>query len=79
MFFYTYVLQSKKDGYLYIGWTNNLRKRFDDHNLGNVEATKSRVPFEIIYYEACKSKQNAIAREKQLKSGYGRRYLKTRM
>ena len=79
MFYYTYVLKSIFDGKLYIGWTDNLEKRISQHNRGLVLATKFRTPFDIIYYEACISKNKAIQREKQLKSGYGRAYLKRRL
>lgn len=78
-YYYTYVLKSLLDGELYIGWTISLRKRFSEHNSGQVTATKSRIPLDLIYYEACLSKEKAVAREKQLKSGFGRAYLKRRM
>lgn len=65
--FYTYVLRSKKDGNLYIGWTNDLDNRIKMHNRGLVEATKYRTP------------KGAVAREKQLKTGFGRAYLKRRL
>lgn len=77
--FYTYVLRSVKDDKLYIGWTDNLKSRFEKHNKGLVESTKLRIPFEIVYYEACLSKEKAIEREKQLKTGFGRAYLKKRI
>lgn len=79
MFYYTYVLRSKKDGKLYIGWSIDLKSRLKEHNLGQVKATKSRRPFELVYYEACLDKKNAIKREKQLKTGFGRAYLKRRL
>ena len=79
MFFYTYVLRSEKDKELYIGWTDDLINRVREHNLGRVNATKSRLPLELVYYEACKLKKLAIAREKQLKTGFGRSYLKRRL
>ena len=78
-FFYTYVLRSKKDGSLYIGWTDDLRRRLDKHNSGKVLATKMRKPFTLVYYEACLNKEKAILREKQLKTGCGRLYLKRRL
>ncbi|MEA3464213.1 MAG: GIY-YIG nuclease family protein, partial [Patescibacteria group bacterium] len=53
--FYVYVLKSKKDGQFYIGSTNDLKKRLRFHNKGRVFATKTRIPFELVYYEACKS------------------------
>ena len=77
--FFTYVLKSKKDGKLYIGWSIDLKHRVERHNKGLVRATKDRLPMELIYYEACLSENNAIAREKQLKTGFGRAYLKRRL
>lgn len=77
--YYTYVIQSAKDGKLYTGYTNDLRKRFTEHNAGKVISTKNRGPFELIYYEACLHEQDATAREKYLKTGMGKRYLKNRM
>jgi putative endonuclease len=77
--FYTYVLLSKKDGRWYTGSTGDLRKRFNQHNTGQVFATKNRGPFKVIYYEACLNEQDARFREKYLKSGMGKRYLKNRL
>ena len=79
MFFYTYVLKSIKDNKLYIGWTTDIDKRLDMHKNGAVLATKNRRPLELIYFEACRSKPKAIEREKQLKTGFGRAYLKRRI
>ncbi|OGF64569.1 excinuclease ABC subunit C [Candidatus Giovannonibacteria bacterium RIFCSPHIGHO2_01_FULL_45_24] len=79
MFYYTYVLKSKKDGKLYIGFYENLKRRFEEHQKGLVEATKNRRPLELIYYEACRKKVDAIDREKQFKTGFGRAYLKHRI
>jgi putative endonuclease len=67
--FYVYVLRSKKDLNLYIGSTNNLRRRFEEHNSKKVESTRLRSPFEIIYYEAYKIESDARRREKNLKLG----------
>ena len=50
---YVYVLRSERDGNLYTGCTRDLRKRLLLHNCGKVEATRARVPFDLIYYEAC--------------------------
>ena len=79
MFYYTYVLKSQKDKKLYIGWSNNLKERVGKHKRGLVPATKFRLPIELVYYEACTDKQAAVAREKQLKTGFGRAYLKRRL
>ena len=77
--YYVYVLRSKKNDSWYIGYTSDLRKRFKEHNTNKVPATKSRGPFVIIYYEACLNKYDAEAREKYLKTGMGRRFLKNRL
>ncbi len=77
--YYTYVLCSKKDGKYYIGWTEDLRRRVKRHNNGLVEATKNRRPLTLVYYEACLVEKSAIKREKQLKTGFGRAYLKRRL
>lgn len=78
-FFYAYILQSEKSDKLYIGYTNDLRKRFKEHNSGQSTYTKSRGPYKIIYYEASLSEEDARSREIYLKSGRGRRYIKSRL
>lgn len=65
--FFVYILQSKKDNNLYIGYTNNLLRRFKEHNSGKVLSTKSRCPFSLAYYEAYASRQDATHREHNLK------------
>ena len=77
--YYTYVLLSKSDKDLYIGYTNNLKKRIADHNKGTVQSTRKRWPFKLIYYEACLNELDAKNREKYFKTGYGRRFLKNRL
>ena len=77
--YYTYVLRSKRDGKLYIGYTDNIDGRFIRHANGLVESTRERRPLELIYYEACLSKQMALKREKYFKTGFGRRFLKGRV
>ncbi len=76
---YVYVLLSSKDNKLYTGCTTDLRARFEQHQSGKVVSTKNRGPFEVVYYEACTDKLDAYAREKYLKSGMGKRYLKNRL
>lgn len=74
--FYTYVLRSLKDRKLYTGYSADLKSRFKAQNSGEVEATKHRKPFELIYYEAYQNQQDATAREKYLKTQWGRNYIK---
>ena len=76
--FYTYVLQNN-NGRLYTGYTNDLRKRFNEHNTKKSTYTKLRGPYQLIYYEACLNEEDARSREKYLKSGMGKRYLQNRL
>jgi len=66
--FYLYILGSQKDKNIYIGSTNNLRKRLEEHNSGKVSSTKSRTPLELLYYEAYKTEQEARDREQTRRS-----------
>ena len=77
--YYTYILKSKKSGRFYTRATNDLRKRLKLHNDGKSNFTKKDKPYELIYYEACKDKEDAFAREIYLKSGYGKRYINNRL
>ena len=78
--FYTYILKSLKDGELYVGSTNDLKKRVGEHNSGLVRSTSSRVPFKLIYYEAYAAEKDARMREMRLKDrGNARRQLLARL
>lgn len=77
--YYTYILRNKKNGRLYTGYTNDLRKRFKEHNNKLSTYTKQRGPYELIYYEACIDSNDARSRELYLKAGKGKRYLKSRL
>lgn len=76
---YIYVLQSLTDHNFYVGYTNNLKSRLEQHNSGKVTSTKHRGPFKIVYYEACLNGKDALHREKYLKTTYGKRYLRNRL
>ncbi|MCK3683809.1 GIY-YIG nuclease family protein [Maribellus sp. YY47] len=78
-YYWVYVLQSKKDGKKYTGYTQNLPLRFEAHQKGKVPSTKHRRPFELIYFEGCLNKEDALKREKYLKSYYGKMYLGNRL
>ena len=65
--FIVYILQSKKDFSFYIGFTSNIKKRFDEHNKGLSPFTKQKRPWELIYCEIYKSRKDAMEREKKLK------------
>jgi putative endonuclease len=74
--FYVYVLRSEVDSGFYIGYSSNLRRRVSSHVQGAVHATSYRRPWQLIYYEAYLDQADALGREKYLKSGAGRRFLK---
>ena len=77
--YYTYVLLSEADRRLYIGATQDLRRRIEQHSAGRVGSTAYRGPLQLVYYEACLSPDDAYRRERYLKSGRGGRYLKQRL
>ena len=74
--FYIYILKSIIDQQFYTGFSSNLRKRIREHHLGNVISTKNRRPLELIYYEVYQNKDNALKREKFLKTTKGKSQLK---
>ena len=77
--YYVYVLKSEKDGNFYIGYTSDLRNRVDMHNTGRVQSTKLRRPLRLVYYEACLQQEDALHRERYLKTTYGHRYIRNRL
>ncbi len=70
-----YVLKSKKDSKLYIGYSSDIKERLRLHNEGKVLSTKGNRPWKLVYLEMYLSQSNAMRREKYLKSGWGRRFL----
>ena len=74
--FYVYTLLSLKDFNLYTGFTTDLKRRLQEHAKGLVISTKFRTPFKLIHYEYFANKEDAKARERFLKSGFGRSQLK---
>ena len=78
-FYYTYVLESLKDKENYVGFATDLKKRIEAHKNGLVSSTKFRRPIRLIYFEACLNKEDALRRERFLKSSDGRFYIKKRL
>jgi putative endonuclease len=76
---YVYILLSIKNGKWYTGCTNDLRKRIESHNGGKNKSTVNGRPWKLIYYESGHNMLDARARERFLKSGQGKRYLRNRM
>lgn len=79
MYYYIYVLLSETDNKFYTGYTHNLRERLEKHNKGQVKSTKDRRPLKLIYFEGCLNQQDAIHREKYLKTTYGKQYIRNRL
>ena len=77
--YFVYVLKSISTEQWYTGSTNDLRKRFKEHNNKKSTYTKYHGPYKLIYYEMCRNEQDARVREKYLKTGMGKRYLKNRL
>lgn len=65
--YYMYLLQSKKDSSLYIGTTDDLQRRFKEHNTGRSLSTRNLLPWNLVYYEAYTTLALARQREHQLK------------
>lgn len=76
---YVYVLYSIKDKDFYVGYTQDLRRRIQQHNAKKNFSTKSRTPLFLIYAETCLNEEDARRRENYLKTTQGRRFLKLRL
>jgi putative endonuclease len=77
--YFIYVLRSILDGKFYTGFTSDIGKRIIEHNSGKVYSTKKRIPFELMYFEFSLNINDAIHREKYLKTTYGKRYIRNRL
>ena len=76
MFYYVYAIKSIDKNYIYVGLTNNYQRRIKEHNNGKEKTTKPYKPFKLIHLEQFNTRTKARQREKYLKSGYGKEYLK---
>ena len=74
---WVYVLQSQKDSRVYVGITSNLRRRIKEHNAGRNRSTSGGEPYALVLKEPYEDHQRARLREKFLKSGQGRAFLKS--
>ncbi len=76
-FYYVYILQSCKKDFAYVGYSENLKARFQTHNSRKVNSTKPYAPLDLIHYEAYRSMKDAKRREKYLKTSRGRTTIRT--
>ncbi len=74
--YYVYILLSIKGTRLYVGRTNNLKRRIDEHKLSKVHTTKRMLPIKLIFYEAFLAKEDAIRRERYFKTTKGKSSLR---
>ena len=72
---YTYILQSKKNGRYYIGSTDNYHRRFEEHNTGKVKSTRYIRPLILVYKETYKTRKEASKREAYLKKMKSKKYI----
>ena len=77
--FYVYCLESEQNDDLYFGYTNNLKRRFKEHNQKLNFSTKKYATWKLVYYEACLNINDAKRREGYLKTSQGRRMMKIRL
>ena len=74
--FYVYILQSISSGKYYTGQTEDLTRRLEEHNIGQSRYTNNKDPWKLVYNEECETRTEAIFRERYLKTGAGRDWLK---
>ncbi|HEU5291721.1 MAG TPA: GIY-YIG nuclease family protein [Cyclobacteriaceae bacterium] len=75
--YFVYAIKSLADGRIYVGMSQNVSKRLMEHNSGKTKSTKGYRPWQLIYTELLPSRLEARKREKYLKSGVGKEYLKS--
>ena len=73
---FVYVLRSERDGRFYVGMTSSIDRRLKEHNLGRTKSTKAYMPWILFFFEEYANRVEARAREKYLKSGYGKQWIK---
>jgi putative endonuclease len=76
-FYYVYVLKSINKDFIYVGFTQDIKRRFKEHNNKEELSTKHYAPFEMVHYEAYKNKSDAYHREQYLKTTKGKTTLRT--
>lgn len=71
-FYYVYILFNRQKNFIYIGYSEDIKQRVQDHNNGFSKSTKAYLPLELIHYEAYRNKKDAKRRELYLKTNRGR-------
>jgi putative endonuclease len=70
------AIKSKRFNYIYVGISNDVQRRIDQHNKGQNKSTKPYRPFFLFYEEHFRTRDEARIREKFLKNASGKRYLR---
>jgi putative endonuclease len=78
MNYFVYAIRSLVDGRIYVGLTGDVEKRIKQHNDGKTQSTRPYRPWKLIHQESFENRKDARAREKYLKSGSGKEYLKNK-
>jgi len=74
--FIVYAIKSVNRNYIYAGLTNDIERRFKEHQTGKNKTTAPYRPFVLIYKESLPNRMKAREREIYLKSGVGKEFLK---
>ena len=75
--FFVYAIKSEKDSRIYVGMCVNVELRLKEHNEGKTKSTKGFRPWMLIYSEEAANRIEARKKEKYLKSGVGKEFLKS--
>ncbi len=75
MEYFLYILQSEKNGSNYIGQTQDIHRRLKEHNNGEVHNTKPYCPWKLIYHKKYTSRNEAVNREREIKSHKKRKFI----
>ena len=73
--YYTYIIQSQKNGRFYIGSCQDIDKRIERHNAGATPSTKPGRPWKLVYSETYETNSEALKREREIKSKKSRKYI----
>jgi len=71
-----YAIKSLSRNYIYVGISNDVPRRFEEHNKGYNKTTKPYLPFKLIYTESFPTRKAARVKEKYLKGGSGKKFLR---
>lgn len=77
--YYVYILQSLKSNTLYYGYTQDLKKRLNEHNAGRSKYTKAHTPWKLVWYCGFLEEQKAKDFELYIKSGSGKAFVYKRL